>query len=188
MTKKKPDKQALLTALAQHVLKNGLNNASLRPMAKAAGTSDRMLIYHFGSKDALIGELLEHLASQMAVGLDEALPCERFETEQTLLARVLGLMRSPEFRPYTRIWLDIVAGAAQGMSAHRDAGNRIILIFLDWLSLRHPNGKSGAPRTLTLIEGCLVMDAVGHSPVADLASQNPEERSQGGSAKIPRDD
>ena len=52
MTKKKPNRQALLADLAEHVLKNGLNNASLRPMAKAAGTSDRMLIYHFGSKDA----------------------------------------------------------------------------------------------------------------------------------------
>jgi len=174
MTNKKPDKQALLADLAQHVLKNGLNNASLRPMAKAAGTSDRMLIYHFGSKDALIVELLEHLASQMAVGLDHALPCERFETEDVLVERILKLMRSNEFQPYTRVWLDIVSGAAQGMLAHREAGNKIILFFLEWLSLRHPDGKSGAPRTLTLIEGCLVMDAVGHSSVAELACQMSE--------------
>ena len=167
----KPHRQALLNDLAQHVLQNGLNNASLRPMAKAAGTSDRMLIYHFGSKDALIRELLEHLASQMAIGLDHALPCERFETEQGLVAKILQLMRSSEFQPYTRVWLDIVAGAAQGISAHKEAGNKIILIFLEWLSLRHPDGKRGAPRTLTLIEGCLVMDAVGHSSVADMACQ-----------------
>lgn len=169
MTRQKPDKQALLSKLANHVLMNGLNNASLRPMAKAAGTSDRMLIYHFGSKDVLIGELLEHLASQMAKGLDLALPCERSETEEELVAKILLLMRSDEFQPYTRVWLDIVSGAAQGMSAHRKAGHAIILIFLDWLSLRHPEGQSGAPRALTLIEGCLVMDAVGHASISNRA-------------------
>ncbi|MEL7099067.1 MAG: TetR/AcrR family transcriptional regulator [Pseudomonadota bacterium] len=178
MTKKKPDKQALLTDLAQHVLKHGLNNASLRPMAKAAGTSDRMLIYYFGGKDALIAELLEHLASQMAVGLDRALPIERVETEDALVMKVLALMRSKDFYPYTRVWLEIVAGAAQGMSAHRLAGNRIVLIFLEWLALRHPDGERGAPRTLTLIEGCLVMDAVGHSSVADLTYQTTQSVSR----------
>jgi len=183
MTTKKPNKQALLADLAQHVLKNGLNNASLRPMAKAAGTSDRMLIYHFGSKDALISELLEYLASQMATRLDRALPCERFETEQLLVTKILLLMRSTEFQPYTHVWLDIVAGASKNMSAHKEAGNRIILVFLDWLSLRHPDGRSGAPRTLTLIEGCLVMDAVGHSIVADLACQIPESPLQEGDAE-----
>lgn len=182
MSKKKPDKQALLADLARHVLENGLNNASLRPMAKAAGTSDRMLIYHFGSKDALIEELLEHLASQTAVGLDHALPGERFETEDVLVARILELMRSKDFQPYTRVWLEIVAGAAQGLSAHREAGNKIILTFLDWLSLRHPDGKRGAPRTLTLIEGSLVMDAVGHSSTADLACLISEGTSRKGNA------
>lgn len=174
MTKTKPSKQALLNDLSQHVLNNGLNNASLRPMAKAAGTSDRMLIYHFGSKDALIGELLEYLASQMAVGLDHALPIERFKTEEELVAKVLQLMRSTEFQPYTRVWLDIVAGAAQGMSAHREAGKRIVLFFMDWLAGRHPDGENGAPHTLALIEGCLVMDAVGQSSVADMACQSAE--------------
>ncbi len=177
MTRQKPDKQELLNKLADHVLVNGLNSASLRPMAKAAGTSDRMLIYHFGSKDALIGELLEHLASQMAKGLDLALPSERFETEDVLVAKVLQLMRSDAFQPYARVWLDIVAGAAQGMSAHQKAGHAIILTFLDWLSLRHPEGQSGAPRTLTLIEGCLVMDAVGHASMVDQASKTSEKNS-----------
>lgn len=50
-------KQTLLPKLAAHVLRHGLGSASLRPLAKAAGTSDRMLIYHFGSKDALVAAL-----------------------------------------------------------------------------------------------------------------------------------
>lgn len=171
MPRSKPDKQALLADLAVHVLNNGLNDASLRPMAAAAGTSDRMLIYHFGSKDALIAELLEFLASQMAAGLDHALPEERFASEQRLIETIVQLMRSAEFAPYTRVWLEIVAVAAKGTSAHRDAGHAIILIFLEWLAKRHPDGHDGAPRALTLIEGTLIMDAVGHTSISDMAAQ-----------------
>ena len=120
----------------------------------------------------------------MAIGLDHALPSERIETEEVLVTRILELMRSKEFQPYTRVWLDIVAGAAQGLSAHKEAGNKIILIFLDWLTARHPDGKSGVPRTLTLIEGSLVMDAVGHSSIADLACHISEGTSRKGDVGI----
>ena len=171
MPRNKPDKQALLSDLADHVLKNGLNDASLRPMAAAAGTSDRMLIYHFGNKDALIAEVLNHLASQLATGLDLALPEERFTSEAMLVQRIVHLMRSPEFAPYIRVWLEIVAVAAKKASAHRDAGHAIILTFLEWLAKRHPDGHDGAPRALTLIEGTLIMDAVGHTQITDTACQ-----------------
>lgn len=159
----------MLSALAAHVLENGLNTASLRPMASAAGTSDRMLIYHFGSKDALIAELLEHLAAQMAVGLDAALPSTPFESDRALVLQVVQLMRSDPFRPYSRVWLDIISASAQGQSAHLEAGGKIIDTFLAWLAARHPDGEARAAVLLTLIEGILVMDGVGRSDIADAA-------------------
>lgn len=162
----KTKKQNLLAALADHVLKNGLNTASLRPMAAAAGTSDRMLIYHFGNKDALVGELLDYLAVQMAEQLDDILPPTKFESEAVLIAKVMDLMRSEDFQPYIRIWLDIVSAAAQGATTHQKSGRAIIEVYLDWIALRHPEAER-APATLTLIEGMLVMDAVGQKQVSD---------------------
>jgi AcrR family transcriptional regulator len=49
----------LALAAAQYVLANGLIGLSLRPLAKALGTSARMLIYHFGSREGLMREVLE---------------------------------------------------------------------------------------------------------------------------------
>lgn len=159
----------MLASLAAHVLENGLNTASLRPMAAAAGTSDRMLIYHFGSKDDLIGALLDYLAADMAAGLDTLLPPKPVESEAALVVRIVELMRSDRFRPYARVWLDIVSAAAQKQLAHRQAGQAIIDVYLHWIALRHPHGEAGAPFALTLIEGILVMDAVGQGCVADAA-------------------
>lgn len=163
----KPDRKRMLAALAAHVLEAGLNTASLRPLAAAAGTSDRMLIYHFGSKEALIGELLDHLANEMAAGLDALIPARRYAEEGVLVREIVVILRSQLFKPYCAIWLEILSVAARGGAAHGAAAQAIIDIFLAWLAARHPRGESGASTTLTLIEGIVVMDAAGRSDVAD---------------------
>ena len=54
-----PDRRARTLADAtDYVLRNGLAGLSLRPMAAALGTSTRMLLYDFGSKEKLVTEIL----------------------------------------------------------------------------------------------------------------------------------
>lgn len=48
----------LAEGATDYALENGLIGLSLRPLAAALDTSDRMLNYHFGSKDALIAAVL----------------------------------------------------------------------------------------------------------------------------------
>jgi AcrR family transcriptional regulator len=50
----------LLAAAADHVLAHGLIGLTLRPLAAAIGTSDRMLIYHFGSHAQLVAAITSH--------------------------------------------------------------------------------------------------------------------------------
>jgi AcrR family transcriptional regulator len=45
-------------AATDYVLEHGLIGLSLRPLAAELGTSDRMLLYHFGSKDELVADVL----------------------------------------------------------------------------------------------------------------------------------
>jgi len=45
-------------AATAYVLEHGLIGLSLRPLAADLGTSDRMLLYHFGSKDELVAAVL----------------------------------------------------------------------------------------------------------------------------------
>ncbi|QBR92554.1 TetR/AcrR family transcriptional regulator [Nocardioides euryhalodurans] len=48
----------LAEAATDHVLVHGLIGLSLRPLAEALGTSDRMLLYHFAGKDDLVATVL----------------------------------------------------------------------------------------------------------------------------------
>ena len=47
-------KARLLAAAMEYVAEHGVGDLSLRAIAAAIGTSHRMLIYHFGSKEGLL--------------------------------------------------------------------------------------------------------------------------------------
>jgi len=166
----KPD---LLNAMAAHVRGTGLAGASLRPLARAAGTSDRMLIYHFGSKGALIAALLDHLAAEMLSAMSAALPDPRAETEAACLAEIVALLRTPTFRPYLRVWFDIVSAAGRAEDDHVEAARRILLGQVDWIVTRLPDGtprpKQRAREMLALIQGALVLEVAGLTEPADRA-------------------
>ena len=51
-------REELANAATDYALEHGLVGLSLRPLAAALGTSDRMLIYRFVNKDSLVAEVL----------------------------------------------------------------------------------------------------------------------------------
>jgi AcrR family transcriptional regulator len=58
-------KDELIESLVAYLLDNGLADLSLRPLAAGTGTSARLLIYHFGSKEALLTEVLEAMQTHV---------------------------------------------------------------------------------------------------------------------------
>lgn len=152
----------LLAAMAAHVLDHGLTAASLRPLAQAAGTSDRMLIYHFGNKDGLIAALLLHLAQAFEGALNQLLP-DRFESADAAVAQIVAVQTAPAVAGYARIWLEIVAQAARGSPAHRDTGAAILTHLQGWLARRlpGPDPQAQARDAIVRIEGAVVLWALG---------------------------
>ena len=54
----KTAKELLLDEVVNHFVADGLGDLSLRKIAAALGTSHRMLLYHFGSKNGLLVEVV----------------------------------------------------------------------------------------------------------------------------------
>jgi len=59
-------RKELLDAILTYVLEVGLADLSLRPLAKAVSASPRTLLYHFGSKDALVLAVLGEASLRQA--------------------------------------------------------------------------------------------------------------------------
>ena len=55
---------SLLGDAVEHFAKNGIGDASLRSIATSIGTSHRMLIYHFGSREGLLAEVVRTVEQQ----------------------------------------------------------------------------------------------------------------------------
>ncbi len=66
-------KRDLLDRLTAYFSEHGLPNVSLRPMAVQVGTSARLLMFHFGSKDQLVEEVFEHIQTILTHSLSETL-------------------------------------------------------------------------------------------------------------------
>lgn len=58
-------KEELLDKLIVYLAKHGIADLSLRPMAAATGTSARLLIFHFGSKEQLLEEVLGEMQARL---------------------------------------------------------------------------------------------------------------------------
>lgn len=163
-------KETLLPKLAAHVLEHGLGGASLRPLAKAAGTSDRMLIYHFGNKEQLLADLLEYIAGVYSAALEMALGGEKPASRQECFARTLALGRGEQMQPFMVLWWEIVAGSARGIPGYKEAAEAMITKQLAWFESQMPDGDpdpaGGARYLLTLLEGTLMLGTVGHARTA----------------------
>lgn len=166
-------KQAMVQAMVAHVLQHGIADASLRPLARAAGTSDRMLIYHFGSKQALIAEILIALTALFGQTLDAQVSASRAASRTECLSQLAPISRSAQMRPVMRVWMQILAAAAAGESAYLDVGGTIVAQLLDWITVHLPQDDpdpAAAARTiLVMIEGAVVLDLAGRGDVADAA-------------------
>ena len=171
MTSGRLSRETLLPLLAAHVMEHGLADASLRPLATAAGTSDRMLIYHFGNKDGLVEALLEYLAGMFATALDTAFPQERAASRRACAETVYAITGQPEFAPFFRVWWDIVAGCSNGNAAYLDAAGAMMDVLLEWvmdhLPVDDPDPATAARAVMTVIEGAQMLRAVGRGDIAE---------------------
>lgn len=166
-------RETLLPLLAAYALEHGFADLSLRPLAKASGTSDRMLLYHFGSKQALVSALLDHLAAMFAAALDTAFPQGKAVSRRACATTVFEITGTPQFAPFLRVWWDIVAGCSEGDSAYLEAAGAMMDRLLEWveghLPENDPDPAAAARLVLAAIEGAQMLRAVGRGELGEAA-------------------
>lgn len=164
---------ALIDRLADHVLAHGLTASSLRPLAQAAGTSDRMLLYYFKDKAEIIGATLDCIAVRMMAAMAPPAVAQP-QPLAVLRAQLAATVRDPQFWPYLRVWLEMASRAAHGDLLYRSVGERIGRAFLAWgeaqLATADPAARRAeAAQLLVMTEGLVLITSLGLDEVAALA-------------------
>jgi AcrR family transcriptional regulator len=97
---KQPEiRDRILDACVDHALADGLPDR-LQPFAAASGTSTRMLIYHFGTRDALLRETLRRARRRQRDFFGELVSPRPDEPYSSTLRRAWRVMTGPAGRPY----------------------------------------------------------------------------------------
>jgi AcrR family transcriptional regulator len=162
-------KQRLLDACTDHALEHGLPDR-LGPLAAATGTSTRMLIYHFETRDRLLREVLGQARRRQVEVFTELLRLHPDEPYPVTLAGAWAAISGPQGAPYLRIFSPL----------HDSAGGPLWPDFrraatTDWLApLEEGMGSLGRPElatvVLAVIRGLLMdLDATGDTTRTDRA-------------------
>lgn len=107
-------REVLLDKAIDHLAAHGLGDTSLRQLAIALGTSHRMLIYHFGSKEGLLVGVVRAVEERQRAALTgivaeigEASPAE-------IMRRFWHRLADPRLWPHERLFFELYGQALQG--------------------------------------------------------------------------
>jgi len=164
-------KQRLLERALGYLAEQGIGDISLRELAAALGTSHRMLIYHFGSKEGLFVAVV-----QEADRRQRQLLASSFGTKSPDLA-ALGRhfwrqLRSPEVAPLIRLFFELYAQALQGrgyaqpvLAGFPDAWVEPVLPALLAAGLTEAEARTEVRLSIAVIRG-LLLDVLATGDVA----------------------
>jgi AcrR family transcriptional regulator len=148
---RKPDpriKAELLEKIVSHILQHGLQDLSLRSLAEALGTTARMLIYHFTSKENLIVEVLLYGQQQQQVIFTNFLSTEATTSEA--LRALWQHFISKEMAPLIRLTFELEVLSMQGKTEYQQFAQETLR---DWISLVSTQMAGSSTATATLVVG-----------------------------------
>lgn len=144
----------LLEAAYGYVLEHGLADMSLRPIAAAIGSSPRVLLYLFGSKDGLIRAILGRARQDeldKLGALRARAPGDRGDDLAVVTHEVWAWLQDREHRALLRLWVEVYARSLVDPAG--PWGGFAEQTVHDWLGLlaeHAPDGTTAAELTLLL--------------------------------------
>ena len=158
-----PRREELLERAYRYVLEHGLAALSLRPLAAAIGTSPRVLLFLFGSKDGLVRALLARARADELSYLDAERASENADLADVVAAAWRWLAAEP-VRPLLTLWTEAYARSlVEPVGPWSGFASQSVSDWLTVLEAAQPTADADDPdlaaeRTLALavLRGCLL--------------------------------
>lgn len=141
-----------LAAVTDYVLEHGLADLSLRPLAGALGTSTRMLLYDFSSKEDLVIAVLAEIRRRESAMLATHLETTKVPAAD-LVRTIWDWLASPERTPFLRLFFEVYVQAMNHPDAYTARGREMVVEWLDQFgaALAGPDPGQADPAVATLV-------------------------------------
>lgn len=149
----------LLERAYRYAMEHGLAELSLRPLAAAIGSSPRVLLFLFGSKDELIRALLARARADELAALRRAREAGGHDDFAAAVRTTWGWLVDPAHRPMLVLWLQAYARSLSEPDGPWAGFARQTVE--DWLGLLaefqgEPDGGRDPALGLALLRGALL--------------------------------
>jgi AcrR family transcriptional regulator len=144
----------LLDAVVGYLVEHGVAELSLRPLAKAVGSSPRVLLYYFGSKEALVAKAIAYLRERQRAGL-ERMRQAKYRQPSGACRAMWKHLSAPESEALFRLFLETYS---LGLRRRRQYAGFLCSTVEDWLEFiaqplvarGHPEKEARAFATIVI--------------------------------------
>ena len=123
-------KEKLLERAIGYIQENGLGDLSLRQLAAAIGTSHRMVIYHFGSFEELLVEIVDRQEADELAYFESLISGPGLD-RTTLMRKMWRRLCTPDNSPRERLFFELYGQALQGRPGTERFLDRVVSRWLD---------------------------------------------------------
>jgi AcrR family transcriptional regulator len=171
-------RERLLAAATAHIATHGVSDLTLRGLAAHIGSSHRMLIYHFGSKEGLLVEVIKLVEQRQRAALADL----EFDAGLSAPAITRAFWRrlgAPDLAANERLFFEIYGQALQGrpgttalLDGIVDSWLAPVVELLDRLGFPHEHAAAQARLGIAVTRGLLLdLLATGNRAGCDAAME-----------------
>jgi AcrR family transcriptional regulator len=165
-------RQALLDRILDYACDHGISELSLRPLAKAVGTSPRVLLYYFTSKDALLVEVIDAARGRQAAQLANVKFTSGLSARE-ICSLCWQMMSDPRYEKLYRLFFETFALAMVAPERFPGFVDRAVG---DWLGfIAAPSIAAGAAREDALAFATMIVAGF-RGFLLDLVATHDRER------------
>ena len=126
-------RDALLARAIEHFAQHGVGDTSLRALAEAIGTSHRMLIYHFGSRDGLLAAVVDTVEEGARDTLDRMVEEARADPDPLEAGLRYWHLVTDEALVYGPLFFELSSHAMLGLPHAVELRERLVSTWLETL-------------------------------------------------------
>lgn len=170
----KYSRDEILEGAVRTAVEHGLSSLSFGRLARHLGTSDRVIVYYFPTKNALVTDVLVAVGVRLQNVLASAFPTTAADHRQ-MAAAAYPALADRAVDPLFAVYFEACGLAAARVAPFHDVAPQLMTAWVAWLADFFIGSRTlrtrEAEATMALIDGLLLMRHLAGPQAADRAAE-----------------